>query len=161
MSPAEACWGTHHLNNRQESHHMKTTHAQEQIAARADNTKLRQWNAAQTERDPHQKQQHEPGAKMDAGKQLAWTMVAGFGRALGEVAEVTTIGARKYSPDGWRSVPDGSARYMEAFARHTMALAGGEVRDYDTGCLHKAQMVWNLLASLELDLLAAHEGLTL
>ena len=25
----------------------KTTHAQEQIAARADNTKLRQWNAAQ------------------------------------------------------------------------------------------------------------------
>lgn len=129
----------------------KNAHTQD--APDAD-TKLHQWHAAKAEHDPHQKQRHEPGAKMDSGKTLAWTMCAGFGRALTEVAEVTTIGARKYSPDGWVDVLDGQERYMNAFARHMMALAAGERIDSDTGCLHKAQMIWNLLAALELELRA-------
>lgn len=52
------------------------------------------------------------------------------------------------------SVPEGEQRYMEAFGRHMLALGKGEVIDDDTGCLHKAQMIWNLLASLELELRA-------
>jgi len=105
-----------------------------------------------TEKDPHGKDPHEAGAKLDAGKMLPWLCISGFSHALCAVADVTTKGARKYTPNGWATVPDGSARYMEAFARHTLALGRGEELDVDTGCLHKAQMIWNLLASLELDL---------
>lgn len=105
-----------------------------------------------TERDPHGKDPHQPGAKLDADKPRAWLMLQGFGQALTAVADVTTKGAAKYTPDGWRHVANGSNRYMEAFARHALALARGEQIDPDTGCLHKAQMAWNLLASLELDM---------
>lgn len=104
------------------------------------------------ERDPHGKDPHQPGAKLDAGKQRPWLMIAGFAHALNAVAHVTTKGAEKYTPNGWKEVASGPERYMEAFARHQLALARGEQIDADTGCLHKAQMAWNLLASLELEL---------
>jgi hypothetical protein len=68
------------------------------------------------------------------------------------VARVSTIGAKKYSPGGWRTVPDGRQRYMDAAMRHLLALGRGEETDVDTGCLHLAQAAWNLLASLELEL---------
>lgn len=105
-----------------------------------------------TEKDPHGLDAHAPGAKLDAGKLMPWLCIAGFPRALAAVADVTTKGAIKYTPNGWMRVPDGEARYMEAFGRHMLALARGETVDADTGALHKAQMVWNLLASLELEL---------
>ena len=104
------------------------------------------------EADPLGIAPHEPGAKLDAGKIRPWLCVSGFSRALAKVADVTTKGAAKYSPNGWMEVPDGQARYMDAFGRHMLALGQGETTDPDTGCLHKAQMIWNLLASLELDL---------
>lgn len=107
------------------------------------------------EQDPHGMVPGEPGAKLDAGKVRGWLMMAGFSRALDEVAKVTTRGAEKYCPNGWMQVPDGEARYMDAFARHLLALGKGDLVDADTGCLHKAQMIWNLLASLELELRAA------
>lgn len=106
------------------------------------------------ESEPNGINQHAPGAKLDAGKPMVWLCLSGFALALDEVAKVTTIGARKYTPNGWVSVPNGSQRYMDAFGRHMLALGGGEERDRDTGCLHKAQMAWNILASLELDLIA-------
>lgn len=102
--------------------------------------------------DPHGKDPHEPGAKLDKGKVRPWLMLQGFPRALKAVAEVTTKGAEKYTDHGWASVPDGERRYMEAFARHELELACGRAYDTDTGCLHKAQMIWNLMASLELEL---------
>lgn len=105
-----------------------------------------------TEKDPSGIDQHTPGAKLDAGKVLPWLMVSGFSRALAAVSDVTTKGARKYTPNGWMEVADGEARYMEAFSRHMLALARGEQIDADTGCMHKAQMIWNLMASLELEL---------
>lgn len=98
---------------------------------------------------------HTPGAKLDHGKPRPWLMFAGFSRALSAVADVTTTGAQKYTPHGWRFVVDGEERYMDAFGRHLLALGGGEHVDADTGSLHKAQMIWNLLASLELELDAA------
>ena len=104
------------------------------------------------ERDPSGLDPHQPGAKLDAGKMLPWLCLSGFAHAINAVAHVTTTGARKYTPNGWTQVPDGETRYMEAFARHTLALARGEQIDSDTGCMHKAQMAWNLLASLELEL---------
>jgi hypothetical protein len=104
------------------------------------------------EKDPHGLDAHAPGAKLDAGKMRPWLCIAGFANALSEVADVTTKGAIKYTPEGWAQVINGSERYMDAFGRHMLALAGGELFDQGTGSLHKAQMIWNLLASLELDL---------
>lgn len=112
----------------------------------------RMFAARSTESDPHGVDPHSPGAKLDAGKVLPWLCISGFSHALAAVAEVTTKGARKYTPNGWVSVPDGEQRYMEAFGRHMLALGRGEKIDADTQCLHKAQMIWNLLASLELEL---------
>lgn len=106
------------------------------------------------EHDPNGLDPSTPGAKLDAGKLRAWLCVSGFANALEHVADVTTKGAAKYSPGGWQHVEDGIERYMEAFGRHMLALAQGERVDQDTGCLHKAQMAWNLLASLELELRA-------
>lgn len=108
-----------------------------------------------SEKDPNGKDLNSPGAKADAGKTRGWLCLAGFSRALEEVAKVTTVGANKYTPNGWVDVPDGPARYMDAFVRHTLALGQGEVMDdgpSGTGCYHKAAMIWNLLASFELEL---------
>lgn len=107
------------------------------------------------ELDPNGLGAHVPGAKLDAGKMLPWLCISGFANALAAVTEVTTKGAIKYTPNGWVEVADGEQRYMEAFGRHTLELGRGEVFDADTGCRHKAQMIWNLLASLELELRAA------
>ena len=104
--------------------------------------------------DPNGIGQHEPGAKLDAGKVMPWLCISGFSRALEEVARVTTKGAEKYSRNGWKSVPDGHDRYLDAAMRHLLALGRGETVDADTGCLHHAQATWNLLASLELQLQA-------
>ena len=109
-----------------------------------------------TEKDPTGISQPDLGAKLDSGKTLPWLCISGFANALNAVADVTTKGAAKYTPNGWVSVADGEARYMEAFGRHTLALARGEVFDTDTSCMHKAQMIWNLLASLELELRKAN-----
>lgn len=107
------------------------------------------------EKDPFGKSPNDSGAKVDAGKTKVWLMLAGFSRALEEVAKVTTVGADKYTENGWVDVPDGKKRYMEAFARHMLAVGKGEVWDNGLGgtnCMHKGQMIWNLLASLELEL---------
>lgn len=116
-----------------------------------------QWGSAPAhgEADPHGLDASAPGAKLDAGKTRPWLCLAGFSRAFEAVAEVTTVGAAKYSDNGWMEAPDGEARYMEAFGRHMLALGRGEVFDNGpkgTGARHKAQMIWNLLASLELEL---------
>lgn len=108
-----------------------------------------------SEKDPNGKDLNSPGAKADAGKTRGWLCLAGFSRALEEVAKVTTVGANKYTPNGWVDVPDGPSRYMDAFVRHTLALGQGKVMDDGqggTGCYHKAQMIWNLLAAFELEL---------
>jgi hypothetical protein len=107
---------------------------------------------AAPEKDPHGRDPHKPGAKLDHGKNRVWLCVSGFANALNEVANVTTKGAEKYTPNGWKEVPNGVERYMDAVGRHLLALGSGEVFDKDTGCRHKAQAIWGLLASLELEL---------
>lgn len=111
--------------------------------------------------DPNGKAANEPGAKLDAGKNRVWLFISGFARALECVSDVTTKGALKYSPNGWAKVENGVERYMDAFGRHQLDLAEGKVFDdgpKGTGCRHKAQMIWNLLASLELELRQEQEA---
>lgn len=143
-----------------------------------------------SEADPNGLSPNTPGAKLDAGKNRVWLMLEGFAPALsllmGEhtkhpgwrtvdatramarwpwaleaIAEVTTIGAKKYTPGGWATVENGFARYMDAYGRHGLALAKGQKYDDDgpgsTGCLHAAQQGWNLLAALTLTLAAGVE----
>lgn len=115
------------------------------------------------EHDPNGLAANAPGAKLDAGKNRVWLCVAGFSRALDAVAQVTTAGAVKYSPNGWMHVDNGVERYMDAFGRHMVDLGKGKVFDdgpKGTGARHKAQMIWNLLASLELELRAEEEAPT-
>ena len=109
------------------------------------------------EQDPSGGSLNEPGKKADARKNRPWLFHTGFANALHEVSRVTTLGAEKYTPGGWATVPDGINRYMEAFGRHETALAKGETFDDGPKGLgpdiyHKASMIWNLLASLELEL---------
>lgn len=101
-----------------------------------------------TESDPTGRSSHTPGAKLDAGKvPILQGALAYFPNALREVAQVSYVGAKKYTWKGWESVPDGINRYGNALARHLLAT---ELYDADTGCLHAAQVAWNALARLEL-----------
>jgi hypothetical protein len=102
------------------------------------------------ESDPNGTPQHAPGAKLDAGKTRLWLVFSGFARALEEVGKVGTFGAKKHCDDGWKSVPDGYARYSSAMLRHIMKEARGEAIDPDFGLLHAAHAAWNALARLEI-----------
>lgn len=107
-----------------------------------------------TEHDPHGKSPHEPGAKLDAGKNRLGLILGGFSLALLEVGKVGTYGAQKYSDNGWMSVPSGQERYTDALFRHLLAQ---EECDPDTGLLHAAHAAWNSLAVLELMLRGKHD----
>lgn len=108
----------------------------------------------QIEADPNGKDLNSPGAKADAGKLLPWLVLGDFSRALEKVVEVGTLGATKYTKSGWITVPDGHARYLDAFGRHMLKFGSGEKYDNGPngiGTKHIAQMIWNLLAVLELE----------
>ena len=104
------------------------------------------------EHDPHGKPQHEGGAKLDAGKTRLGLVLGGFANALEEVGKVGTYGAKKYSDNGWKEVPNGEARYTDAMLRHIFKPFTGEPRDPDTNLLHAAHVAWNALARLEMAL---------
>ena len=103
------------------------------------------------ETDPLGKDPHTLGAKLDAGKTCVYRgLFDYFPRACLAVANVSTVGAQKYAWKGWESVPDGIARYSDALGRHILAESIEGPVDKDTKLLHKAQIAWNALASLEL-----------
>jgi len=74
-------------------------------------------------------------------------VLLGFSKALLEVAKVGTMGAAKYSDNGWMEVPNRQSRYTDAMLRH---LLTAEKTDAQSGLLHAAHMAWNALAVLEL-----------
>ena len=96
------------------------------------------------------------GAKYDAGKPRPGLMLVDFAMAIEAVAEVTTFGAKKYSPHSWMTVPDARDRYHDAFLRHILKDAKGEKVDPESGLLHAAHVAWNALALLELKLRETH-----
>ncbi len=106
--------------------------------------------AGRAERDPNGLEQHQPGAKLDAGKTRAALVIGGFALALIEVSKVGTYGAAKYTDSGWVYVPNGKDRYDDAFMRHWLKAHTGETIDPDTGLLHAAHAAWNALAYLDL-----------
>lgn len=110
---------------------------------------------AAIESDPNGIKANAPGAKLDAGKPRPALVLGEFSRALEAVVFIGSVGAAKYTPRGWLSVPDGRARYADAAWRHQLKVWQGIRLDDGpggTGGLHKAQVIWNLLAELELEL---------
>jgi hypothetical protein len=104
-----------------------------------------------TESDPTGKNPHEPGAKLDSGKPSVYRgLLDYFPRACTAVAEVSSVGAKKYTWKGWETVPDGFSRYSDALARHLLAESIDGALDKDTGLTHAAHTAWNALARLEL-----------
>ena len=82
------------------------------------------------------------GVKYDGGKPQ-WSLVP-F-KAMTEVVEVLTYGAKKYSADNWCKVPDARRRYIDAGFRHFSAYVAGEKNDPETGYSHLAHAICCLL----------------
>ena len=102
------------------------------------------------EKDPAGRDPHSPGAKLDADKAQFDYVLGYFPRALDAVNEVAEYGAKKYTPGGWVTVPNGVKRYGNAMMRHHVSRLGGEAYDKDTQLMHAAHAAWNALATLEL-----------
>lgn len=102
------------------------------------------------EQDPHGKDAHEPGAKLDHGKLRPSLVIEGMARAIWAVSEVATFGAAKYTAGGWVMVPNGQERYADAQYRHVLKRAKGETTDGDSHLLHLQHEAWNSLAKLDL-----------
>ena len=102
------------------------------------------------ETDPNGFDPHQPGAKLDYGKNRLGLVLGGFARALTEVGKVGTYGAKKYTDNGWEVVPDGESRYTDALLRHLMSEYCGEGTDIESNLSHAAHAAWNALARLEL-----------
>lgn len=90
----------------------------------------------------------DKGRKDDAGKVRPSLVILSFSRALLEVSKVGTLGAEKYSEDGWRHVENGLRRYTDAMLRHLLSEPTG--KPDEDGLSHAAHVAWNALARLEL-----------
>lgn len=115
--------------------------------------------SALDEVDPHGKDAHELGSKLDAGKPtVLQDVLEYFPDALVAVGDISAYGAKKYTRFGWHSVADGVRRYTEALVRHVFKLTKEEWEEVpspsgtgpDAKLLHRAQIAWNALASLQL-----------
>jgi len=58
-----------------------------------------------------------------------------------DVAKVLTFGAKKYSPDNWKKVPNAKLRYIAAAFRHLWKRAMGQVIDRESGLPHIAHAI--------------------
>jgi len=92
------------------------------------------------------------GMKYDKGKPQVGLVFESFPRALLAVAEVAGFGAKKYTRNGWKEVPDAYNRYKDALGRHLLQREI-ESNDNESHLDHLAHLAWNTLAILELEML--------
>lgn len=71
--------------------------------------------------------------------------------SLKEIIMTLEYGAKKYSVDNWRSVPNAKARYFDACMRHLTAWWTGEKNDAESGLSHLAHAGCCILFLLWLD----------
>lgn len=91
----------------------------------------------------------QAGVKYDNGKPNLSLVFGGFPKALLEVGAIGTFGAKKYSPNGWKTVLDLQERYTSALLRHLFAIFCKEDLDNESGRLHLCHVAWNALALAE------------
>ena len=89
------------------------------------------------------------GVKFDNDKPQ-WSLLP-F-KALKEVVDVLTYGAKKYAPDNWKKVPNAKQRYIDAGFRHFTAYVAGEKLDNETGKSHLAHALCCLLYLLAFEI---------
>ena len=103
-------------------------------------------------RDRIKNLEYQDGLKYDADKPYSG-LLADFAPALHEVAKVATFGAKKYGVRNWKNVDNAEFRYHNAAWRHRLAADNDiESCDDESGELHIAHEIWNLLAQLTLHL---------
>lgn len=95
------------------------------------------------------------GKKLDSGKApILQGFLAYFPKAIEAVANVSRYGSIKYqvpyADKNWRRVPDATARYADALARHVVSEGTDGLVDPESHLLHAAHAAWNSLARLEL-----------
>ena len=71
--------------------------------------------------------------------------------AIEMVADVLTVGAKKYDRHNWKKLKDGKDRYFAASQRHLWALLRDEKHDPETGIHHAAHAIASLMFYIELD----------
>jgi hypothetical protein len=64
---------------------------------------------------------------------------------LEPVVRVLTMGARKYSAENWKAVPEAPKRYYSALMRHLSAWQAGEKIDPESGETHLSHAICNLV----------------
>lgn len=88
------------------------------------------------------------GVKHDRDKRR-WDLLPW--NAAGLVVDVLAHGARKYSDDNWRRVPDARRRYFAAALRHIVAWYAGEYLDDESRLPHLAHAACCVLFLLALE----------
>ena len=74
-----------------------------------------------------------------------------FPRAQEALARVMEYGASKYEKDNWKRGGKPDQEYLGACMRHIMRHKAEGDFDSESGCLHLAHAVWNLMALIELN----------
>lgn len=73
--------------------------------------------------------------KHDNGK-ARWDLIPM--REVEQGIKVLTFGAKKYGPNQWQGLEDGTNRYFAALMRHLCAWRAGELIDAESGLPHLA-----------------------
>lgn len=85
--------------------------------------------------------------KADQSKLRYDLIPASTTRAL---ADILTIGAKKYAPDNWKKCTEDS-RYIAAAMRHFEAWRGGELLDPESGRSHLHHVITNIAFLIEFE----------
>lgn len=93
------------------------------------------------------KEEAKTDLKFDHEKPMPHLVFDSMNLALMEVVKVATFGARKYEPESWKQVANGSTRYKSALYRH---LLDPQELDGESELDHLAHVAWNALALLQL-----------
>lgn len=72
------------------------------------------------------------------------------------LAHVFRQGAKKYTRDNWKLGGKPDAEYLDALQRHLLKHVNEGPFDPETGALHLAHAVWNLVALIELNIAPEH-----
>lgn len=72
-------------------------------------------------------------------------------REVGQIVDVLTYGAAKYSPYNWMQMKDPHARCFAALMRHMTAWKSGEIMDKESGLPHLAHAGCCLLFLMHFD----------
>ena len=116
--------------------------------------KFEEWEEKSIEQEENVSEIQSEPLKYNDGKPFVELVLGDFAAALLEVAKVGTMGAKKYSPHGWKEndtpLEDKIVQIDDAKGRHRLAYQMGEECCPESELLHRAHEAWNALAALTL-----------